>query len=43
LLDCAYDREAVAEETNDLMNITPMESGLFSLGWGYATQIVREG
>jgi hypothetical protein len=31
------------EEVNDLLSIPAMvENGLYSLGWGYATQIVRE-
>ena len=25
---------------DDFLSIAPMENGLFSLGWGYATQIV---
>ena len=45
MIESAFDKEAVQEEVLDLLAIAPIEHHtpeLYSLGWGYATQIVRE-
>ncbi len=39
----AYPGEETDELNRDMLAISPMENGLISLGWGYATQIVSEG
>jgi hypothetical protein len=43
MIASAFDKDAVREEVQDLLAITPIDGTmLFSLGWGYATHIVRD-
>jgi hypothetical protein len=34
--------DGATEDLEGFQSIEPMENGLYSLGWGYSTQIVQE-
>jgi hypothetical protein len=42
IIKWAESHGSTAEEIEDYRGIEPMENGLISLGWGYATQIVGD-